>query len=311
MAGAFDMDDLDDFDEIESPTDCPTASRLVASAVYFEQAAKTNIHWYHPGREAWLVQSDDTWKGWSSTSVARTEEPGDWTPWSQILDDSDAPFYRWYTDALTNAAFNEVDRHVLEGHGDELAYVEEADPMIKGDECSETSRHELFVRSAAASHLLRTKFGLQQGDRVIFFLPAGHEQIAWVEACKRMGVIYCCCNPGLPPEQIADRVYALRAKAVITAEHPEWSYVVHTALNHYVPLEDALECAAKMPGWEKADLAHLFANRHTVSLKESPFKESGVDTTFGSVLLGARVIILGAVKVLGDRAWWHRLESQV
>lgn len=310
MAGAFDMDDLDEFEEnVEqaipskggyAAAEAPIAKAqtpAIASAAYFQEAAKKNISWYHPDEKAWMIATDGKWTGFSTSDCTKVEKSeGQWTPWSQVLDDSDAPFYRWFTDAQTNAAFNEVDVHILNGHGDELAYIEEADPLIKGDQSCEVTRHELFVRSAAAAHMLSTTYGLKTGDRVLFFLPAGHDQIVWVEACKRLGVVYCCCNPGLPPEQIADRVFVLGAKAVITAEHPEWSYVVHKALANYVTVEEGLELASKLPGFDKAALVTRWSSRHTVSLKESPFAEASVSKN-SDVLLAARVIVLDAVKV--------------
>ena len=75
------------------------------------------IHWYDPQHESWLTQSAESeWTGWSTTgSQLLTESP--WTPWKSMLDQSDAPYQRWYSGAATNAAFNEIDRHVMDGFG--------------------------------------------------------------------------------------------------------------------------------------------------------------------------------------------------
>eukprot|EP00929_Paragymnodinium_shiwhaense_P112535 TRINITY_DN80793_c0_g1_i1.p1 TRINITY_DN80793_c0_g1~~TRINITY_DN80793_c0_g1_i1.p1 ORF type:complete len:805 (+),score=191.22 TRINITY_DN80793_c0_g1_i1:84-2498(+) len=315
MASFFSEEDLHDIEDAEalerSPMSClslstgyetpessPSAKgRLVVSEVYFQQAARRNIHWFHSEKDAWLTEADGQWKGWSPCAKPVSLGNESWTPWNKMLDESDAPFYRWYVDAQTNAAFNEVDVHILNGHGDEDAYIEEADPMLKGDVSATISRFELFTRSAAAAHYLRTNFDLVPGDRVLFFLPAGHEQIAWVEACKRLGVIYCCCNPGLPPEQIADRTYVLGAKVIVTAEHPEWSFIVHRALNDFIPVDDALELlAASKAGYNVEEFATRWSNRHTVSVKDEPFNNFA-ELPPRDTLLGARILVLSSIKV--------------
>jgi len=158
-----------------------------------------------------------------------------------MLDESDPPFYRWFAGGLTNAAYNEVDIHVLEGHGEELAYIEVADPSDKTDNGAQITRLDLLKRSSAVAKLLRDQHCLREADRVLIFMPTGIEQIVWVEACKRVGVVYCCCSPALPPEQIADRVYALQAAAVITSSDPIWSAPVQEALAAYFPEDDALK----------------------------------------------------------------------
>mmetsp|Transcript_104786 Transcript_104786/g.337870 ORF Transcript_104786/g.337870 Transcript_104786/m.337870 type:complete len:790 (-) Transcript_104786:233-2602(-) len=299
MAGAFDLEDLDDALEEQEKAPAAAAPRLVPSAVYFQQAAARNIFWYHSEQKAWLraADSNGAWRGWRLDPV-EAASASNWTPWSSVLDDSDPPFYRWFAGGLTNAAFNEVDQHVLEGRGGQLAYIEEADPQVASDAGAQITRGELLARSAAAAYVLRTDFSLSTGDRVLFFLPAGIEQIVWVEACKRLGVVYCCCNPGLPPEQIADRVVILQAKVVVTAEHPDWSYVVHKALNNFVPVLDAIDRASKAFGKSRDELTIRWKNRVCVSFQEPPFSESKETIDFGaSSLLGTKVLILGSLKL--------------
>lgn len=298
MAGAFDLDDdLDDALEAQESAPAAPTSRVVSSAVYFQQAATRNAFWFHPERKAWLRATDsaEKWQGWSAPSC-EVVSCGAWTPWERVLDDSDAPFYRWFPEAQTNAAFNEVDRHVLEGHGDHVAYIEEPDPLVAGDVPAQITRGELLARSAAAAGMLRDDFGLSTGDRVLFFLPAGIEQIVWVEACKRLGVIYCCCNPSLPPEQLADRVTILKAKLVVTVRHPEWSYAVHKALNSFLPVPDAIDRAVAELGASREELAIKWTNRVSVSLLEPPFSQSSEPVALPeAALLGAKVLILGTI----------------
>jgi acrylyl-CoA reductase (NADPH)/3-hydroxypropionyl-CoA dehydratase/3-hydroxypropionyl-CoA synthetase len=300
MAGTF-LDDLDDGSDEEDilarPTSTVSVGTLNSSKIYFEKAAKRNISWYNPELKAWIRDGDEGWSGWTDTAT-RTETLASWVPWSSILDAKDPPFYKWYCGAQTNAAFNEADVHVLNGYGKEIAYIEEADPTEPGDANASITRHDLLAKSAVAAHHLRTAYNLKQGDRVLFNMPAGIDQIIWVLACKRIGVIYCCCNPGLPPEQIADRVYTLRAKLVISVEHPEWSFIVHKALNQYIPVEEALQRAEKISGFSKEQYYEFWDHRFTVSVDEPPFEgQSKEVTNIEEVLLGCKLLVLGWIKV--------------
>jgi len=308
MAAFF--DDLDDSSgEGDDDAVGPDASRpltmntLNSSEFYFEKAARKNISWYHPELKAWIRETGDNghakWAGWSTAPVQRTMPSlSGWKPWTSILDQSEPPFYKWFNGGMTNAAFNEVDVHVLEGHGKHLAYIEEADPAVEGDVNATITRHELFARSAAAANHLKTAYNLQQGDRVLFNMPAGIDQIIWVLACKRLGVIYCCCNPGLPAEQIADRVYTLRAKLVVTVEHPDWSAIVQKGLNYYIPVEEALRRAEKIANFDHKTYVADWNRRFTVSVQDAPFVgQSEEITRVDEVLIGCKVLVLGWMKI--------------
>ncbi|MGA0055146.1 MAG: acetyl-coenzyme A synthetase N-terminal domain-containing protein, partial [Steroidobacteraceae bacterium] len=86
------------------------------------------LHWFEPtlGSAGAWIRYDDTescWIGFDAASGAQIKPnlAATHRPWHTALDTSEAPFYRWFDGALTNACFNEIDRHVLDGHGDEAA----------------------------------------------------------------------------------------------------------------------------------------------------------------------------------------------
>ena len=82
--------------------------------------AKRELHWFEDGVWATL---DDGWTGFTDDcEPVELDREADHDPWETALDDSDPPLYRWFVGGLTNACFNEVDRHVLAGHGDESAF---------------------------------------------------------------------------------------------------------------------------------------------------------------------------------------------
>ena len=89
------------------------------SAEFWEMWASRELHWFHASLGAWLSQSaDGGWTGWTMDGLPTIL--GSWQPWEVAVDASEAPHVRWFCGAQTNAAFNEVDRHVLRGHGGEV-----------------------------------------------------------------------------------------------------------------------------------------------------------------------------------------------
>lgn len=186
-------------------------------------AAKT-IHWFNPEKKAWLQKDNyGRWQGWRSIDVSKTNID-EWTPWKKEFDDSDAPIYRWFCDAQTNAAFNEVDRHVFAGQGNEAAFFYESEewdnyayrglgkPEVEGS----VSRKELLIYSAAAAICLNN-MGLKKGDSIAIILPSGKQQVIWEQAAKRLGIIYCPLHNGLSAAVIAGRIVETNAKLLITS----------------------------------------------------------------------------------------------
>ena len=102
------------------------------------------------------------WSGWTSdcTAVELAEE---WCPWDIALEERRAPYYEWFVGGRTSAAFNEMDRHVLAGHGDEDAFIgvdlSALEAVLGGgkltEECSRLSRKE---RTCHDSLLLTTDY---------------------------------------------------------------------------------------------------------------------------------------------------------
>ncbi len=189
-------------------------------------AART-LHWHHPGLDAWLSRGDGgAWRGWAVADASPIEDelPG-WTPWDNAYDDREAPFYRWLSGGLTNAAFNEVDRHVAAGFGAEPAFFFEGDRWDaaanggRGGPVHRAvlTRRELFIRSVVAAWALNG-LGLRKGDRIALNMPNILDQIVWTEAAKRLGVIYTPVFGGFSDKTLSDRIEDAGARVVITAD---------------------------------------------------------------------------------------------
>ncbi|MBS9533831.1 acetate--CoA ligase [Mycobacterium sp. M1] len=135
------------------------------------------------------------------------------TPFTQVLDYSDAPFARWFADGRLNVAYNCVDRHVEAGHGDRVAIFFEGEP---GDARSITYAELLAQVSQAANTL--TGLGLVAGDRVAIYLPMIPEAIVAMLACARLGIMHTVVFAGFSAHALRDRINDAQAKVVITAD---------------------------------------------------------------------------------------------
>ena len=139
--------------------------------------------------------ADGVWRGWDATTCEATEVGArdTWTPWRSAVDETDSPYVQWFDGGVTNAAFNEVDRHVLSGCGDEVAAIAVGVGAIEATLASGSallaqshaiSRSELLVRSVIAAKVL-TDLGVGARDRILIHLPPCVEQLVWIEAAKR------------------------------------------------------------------------------------------------------------------------------
>ncbi len=138
----------------------------------------------------------------------------DWdTAPTKALDDSQAPLYRWFTDAKVNTCYNAVDRHVAAGRGDQTAII--YDSPITGTK-SKTSYAELQVKVASLAGALRDK-GITMGDRVIIYMPMVSEALVAMLACARLGAIHSVVFGGFAANELAVRIDDATPKAIIAA----------------------------------------------------------------------------------------------
>ena len=154
-------------------------------------------------------------------------------PWDRAFNGEAHPFVRWFEGGKTNAAFNEVDRHVLAGHADEVAAIgfDEADSIRR------LSRGELLVESAVRACEL-SALGLRMGDRVLIHMSNSLEQLLWIEACKRKGVILSATAIDQPASVLKARLEDLSAKMVLTHATKGAAEKVHTFIPADVQVVD-------------------------------------------------------------------------
>jgi acetyl-CoA synthetase len=136
------------------------------------------------------------------------------TPFTEVLDWSQAPVAKWFGGGKLNVAYNCVDRHVEAGHGDRVAIHWEGEPV--GDARTLTYA-ELKDEVCKAANAL-TELGLVAGDRVAIYMPMVPEAIVAMLACARLGVMHSVVFAGFSATALKARINDADAKLVITTD---------------------------------------------------------------------------------------------
>ncbi len=188
---------------------------------------------YRNTYDAWRKDPEGFWLE-AAKSIDWIEPP------TRALDDSHAPFYRWFADATCNTCYNAVDRHVEAGHG--------ARPAIIHDSPITGAKHvityaELLERVAGLAGALKAK-GVGKGDRVIIYMPMVPEAAVAMLACARIGAIHSVVFGGFAAHELAVRIDDAKPKAILAAS----CGLEPGRAVHYKPLLDgAIEQSAHKP----------------------------------------------------------------
>jgi acetyl-CoA synthetase len=156
-------------------------------------------------------EGEADWQGWWARQA---EELLDWAQsWDTVLDDSDPPFYKWFTGGKINASHNCLDRHVEAGRGDRVAF------HWRGEEGEErdVTYADLHRDVQKLANALRDR-GIEAGDVVGIFLPMIPEVVVAMLACARIGAPHNVVFGGFSPESVRERMEFSDAKALITVD---------------------------------------------------------------------------------------------
>ena len=144
----------------------------------------------------------------------RAREMVSWKePFTQVLDESNAPFFKWFADGKLNVSYNCLDRNVEGGLGDKVAIVFEAD---NGDVTTITYK-DLLAKVCKMANLIRSK-GVKKGDRVVIYLPMTIEGVVAMQACARIGAIHSVVFGGFSAQSLRDRMNDAGAVMLITSD---------------------------------------------------------------------------------------------
>ncbi|MCT9809546.1 acetate--CoA ligase [Acidovorax sp. Be4] len=165
-----------------------------------------------PAYEALCAEAEADFEGYWAR-LAR--ENLQWSrPFSQTLDESNAPFYQWFADGELNASANCLDRHMGTPAEHKTAIVFEADDGT----VTRVSYRELLERVSQFANALKAQ-GVQKGDRVVIYMPMTIEGVVAMQACARIGATHSVVFGGFSAKAVQERIIDAGAVAVITANY--------------------------------------------------------------------------------------------
>ena len=163
------------------------------------------------GYRALCKEAEDDYEGFWGR---RAKELLDWKePFTQVLDQSNPPFFKWFADGTLNVSYNCLDRNVNNGLGDKVALIFEAD----SGEVTKVTYKDLLARVSKFANALRG-MGVKKGDRVIIYLPMSIEGVVAMQACARIGATHSIVFGGFSAQALRDRIEDAAAVAVITSD---------------------------------------------------------------------------------------------
>jgi len=203
---------------------------------FSKNARIKNMCEYHELQDAATDDYEGYWGGFA-------QEKLDWIePFTQVMDESNFPFVKWFKDGKLNVAAQCIDRH-LESRKNKAAIIFEGD---RGDKQIITYL-ELYYNVNRFANLLKNDFGVKKGDRVVIYMPMIPEAAYAMLACARIGAIHSIVFGGFSAEALKDRIEDADAKVVITADgafRKDKPYmlkpVVDAALEGETPVEKVL-----------------------------------------------------------------------
>jgi propionyl-CoA synthetase len=160
--------------------------------------------------------------------------------WDSVLDDSNKPFYRWFTGAEVNTCYNALDVHVENGRADQAALIYDS-PVT--DTIKTFSYRELRDKVAKFAGVLAAQ-GVGKGDRVIIYMPMIPQAVVAMLACARLGAVHSVVFGGFASNELAVRIDDAKPKVIVSAS----CGIEPGRIVDYKPLLDnAIDLAAHKP----------------------------------------------------------------
>jgi len=160
------------------------------------------------------------------------------TPFTEVLDSSTAPFFKWFQDGTLNASYNCLDKQVEAGLGNKVALIFEADDGT----VSRVTYSDLLARTCRLANALRAQ-GVKKGDRVVIYMSMSVEGVVAMQACARIGATHSVVFGGFSAQSLRDRIQDAGAVMVITADEQQRG-------GKALPLKSIVDEALSMGGCE-------------------------------------------------------------
>ncbi|MGO4327920.1 acetate--CoA ligase [Cupriavidus sp. 2TAF22] len=167
-----------------------------------------------PSMEAYQALCDEAGRDYEGFWARHAREQLHWSkPFTKVLDESNAPFYKWFEDGEINASYNCLDRNLDNGNADKVAIVFEADD---GGVTRVTYR-QLHAKVCQFANGLKG-LGIKKGDRVVIYMPMSVEGVVAMQACARIGATHSVVFGGFSAKSLQERLVDVGAVALITAD---------------------------------------------------------------------------------------------
>lgn len=157
-----------------------------------------------------------------------------------ILDDSNPPLYRWFSDGMLNTCYNALDRHVIAGRADQPAVIHESAITGKSLTLTYAQMLEKVARFAGALRMA----GVEKGDRVVIYMPMVLEALIAMLATARLGAVHSVVFGGFAPAELAARIDDAKPKVIVSAS----CGLEPTRIVEYKPmLDESIQLAKHKP----------------------------------------------------------------
>ena len=160
--------------------------------------------------------------------------------WDKVLDDSNKPFYRWFTGGQVNTCYNALDYHIEDGRGDQIALIYDSPVTGTVKKYSYTELRDQVAGFAGAMAAM----GLVKGDRVLIYMPMIPEAAIAMLACARLGAVHSVVFGGFAAKELATRIDDAKPRIIVTAS---CGIEVKRVIPYKPLLDGAIEMAQSKP----------------------------------------------------------------
>jgi acetyl-CoA synthetase len=178
-------------------------------------------------------------------------------PFTKVLDESNAPFFKWFYDGELNASYNCLDRH-LKTQPDKVAIIFEADD----GKVTKITYRQLYQQVCRFANALKAH-GIKKGDRVLIYMPMSIQVVVAMQACARIGATHSVVFGGFSAKSLQERIIDAGATEVITADGQFRG-------GREIPLKPAVDEAFSMGGCEKVRNVIVYKRTGTAVNMQSP-----------------------------------------
>ncbi len=207
-------------------------NRVFSPATEFVQNANVSGM---AGYQALCQEAEQDYTGFWGRLARETIE---WKkPFTTVLDESNAPHYKWFEDGVLNVSYNCLDRH-LSTQAEKTALIFEADDGT----VTKVNYRELHARVCQFANGLKSR-GIKKGDRVVLYMPMSIEAVVAMQGCARIGAIHSVVFGGFSSKSLHERITGAEASAVITCD-------AQMRGGRVMPLKPAVDEALALGGCE-------------------------------------------------------------